>query len=142
MTNCYIWDTRRACREIVMDRIPFILIHRVRAADTRSPAQRQRCLAIWTLSKRVLPTTWLCNQRDAGIEFPSITADIINSVKSFQPLTTTERIERAVFYFNKKLRVGEVIEFSASDTRGEADEFRLMAITESSNTDELIAFLN
>ena len=37
-------------------------------------------------------TTWLCNQRHAGVEYPSVTSDIINAAKSFGPLTTAERL--------------------------------------------------
>ena len=91
--------------------------------------------------QKALLTTWLCNQRRGGIECPTINADTINFVKTFRPLTTAERIERALLYFNQTVRVGEVIEISVDDIRGLADEHRLMAQTESLDEDELIAFL-
>jgi hypothetical protein len=93
------------------------------------------------LKGKALLTTWLSAQRRAGIEYPTITSDIINSVKTLRPLTTAERVERVLQHFNQNVRIGEVIEFSISDTRGETDELRLMAETESLDENELIAFL-
>jgi len=51
------------------------------------------------------------------------------------------RVERALLHFNQQVRVGEIIEFSMDSDTGQEDAFSLMAITESQNLDELIAFL-
>jgi hypothetical protein len=59
--------------------------------------------------ERALLTTWLCNQRRAGVECPKITSDIVDDVKSMRSLSTRERVERVLWYFNKRVRVGEVI---------------------------------
>ncbi|RXG97359.1 hypothetical protein [Bradyrhizobium zhanjiangense] len=93
--------------------------------------------------RRALLTTWLSKQRRAGIEYPAITSDTINSVKTLQPLTTTERIERTLLHFNRHVRVGEAIEFRAPPYGGasDPDAQSLMAISETLYLDELIAFL-
>jgi hypothetical protein len=90
---------------------------------------------------KALLTTWLCDQRRAGIEYPTITSDVLESVRTTRPLTTTERVERALLHFNQNVRVGEVIRCSSNTSHSEVDEFRLMAITESLDFDELVAFL-
>ena len=130
MTNCYIWDTpARMPKDSDGDSVYF---NSPRAGGkykiTGTAAAMRGNL---DLKQKGLLTTWLCNQRRGGIEYPTITSEIINSVKTFRPLTTAERIERALLYFNQTVRVGEVIGFSTNDTRGEADEFGLMAETES-----------
>ena len=140
MTNCYIWDTLATMpQDSDGDSVYF---DSPRAGGKyKITGTAAATLGNLDLKQKGRLTTWLCNQRRGGTEYPAITADIINSVKTFRPLTTAERIERALLYFNQNVRVGEVIEFSTHDTRGEADEFKLMAETESLNEDELIAFL-
>jgi hypothetical protein len=141
MTNCYIWDTP-ASLPIDSDGNSVYFDSPRAGGKYKITGSAAAMLGNLDLKQKGLLTTWLCNQRRGGIEYPTITSDIINSVKTFRRLTTAERIERALLYFNQSVRVGEVIEFSVHDARGQADEFRLMAETESLNEDELIAFLN
>jgi hypothetical protein len=140
MTNCYIWDTPAEMRRYPDGDTAYFDSSRA-GGKYRMTGTAATMLRSLDIKGKALLTTWLCNQRRAGIEYPAITSDVINSVKETRPLTTTERVERALLHFNQSVRVGEPIEFSTYDTRGEADEFRLMAITESLNQDELLAFL-
>src|ERR1019366_1133926 len=140
MTNCYIWDTPAEMpRDSDGDSVYL-----------DSPRAGGKCKITGTAAAmlgnldtkgKALLTTWLCNQRRAGIEYPAITSDVVNSVNATRPLTTTERVERALLHFNQHVRVGETIQFSAPGHGTVADAFGLMAITESLNIDELIAFL-
>jgi hypothetical protein len=138
MTNCYIWDTPAEMpRDSDGDSVYF---DSPRAGGKyKITGTAAAMLGNLDINGKALLTTWLCNQRHAGIEYPTITSDVLNSVGATRPLTTTERVERALLHFNQHVRVGEVIDFSATDSnRGEANALRLMAITESLNLDELI----
>jgi hypothetical protein len=90
---------------------------------------------------KALLTTWLCNQRRAGIEYPRITTDTISRLKTLSPLTTAERVERALLYFNQHVRVGSAIELDAGDSPDDTVALVLMALTESLSKGELIALL-
>jgi hypothetical protein len=140
MTNCYIWDTPA---EMPRDSDGQSVYFDSPRAGGKYKITGTAAAMLGNLGIRGKPllTTGLCNQRRAGVEFPTITSEVLNSVGTTSPLTTTERVERTLLHFNHNVRVGEAIEFSANDTRGEADELRLMAISESLNLDELIAFL-
>jgi hypothetical protein len=140
MTNCYIWDTPAEMPRD-SDGDPVYLDSPRAGGKYKITGTAAAMLGNLDIKGKALLTTSLCNQRRAGIEYPAITSDTINSVKTLRPLTTTERIERTLLHFNQCVRVGQVIGFSVTDNRGEADAFRLMAITESSDEDELIAFL-
>jgi hypothetical protein len=107
----------------------------------RFPLAAASMLGNLDILEKALLTTRFCNQRRAGIEYPAITSDVINSVKAARRLTTAERVERALLHFNQQVRVGETIEFAYDSDIGQEDAFRLMAITESLNLDELVAFL-
>jgi nucleoside 2-deoxyribosyltransferase len=94
-------------------------------------------------NEKALLTAWLCNQRRAGQEYPRISADVISAIKTFRRLTTTERIERALLYFNDTLRVGEKLTILMGPTTNtdERAGYSLAAITECRTKEELIAFL-
>lgn len=95
-----------------------------------------------TASQRALLTTWLCNQRRAGIECPQINSNVVDNVKSLRRLTTAERIERTLLYFNEHLRIGEGIIFFPGDfTKANPGASALAAISECETKDELEAFL-
>jgi hypothetical protein len=140
MTNCYIWDTPAEMpRDSDGDSV---YLDSPRAGGKyKITGTAAAMLGNLDTKGKALLTTWLCNQRRAGIEYPAITSDVVNSVNATRPLTTTERVERALLHFNQHVRVGETIQFSAPGHGTVADAFGLMAITESLNIDELIAFL-
>lgn len=92
--------------------------------------------------EKALLTTWLCNQRQAGEEYPGITSDIVNDLRNESPLTTGSRIERALLQFNRSIRVGGAIPITAQGRPGEKDAEMLAAVTESHNHGELGALLS
>lgn len=140
MTNCYIWGT--AANEFQEPNGDYVFLDSPRAGGkyqiTGTAAAMRSNL---NQKQKALLTTWLCNQRRSGTECPAVTADTINAAPSFRQLTTAERIERALLFFNENVRVGEAIEISVDSNRSDFDKFRLMAQTESLDEDELIAFL-
>lgn len=140
MTNCYIWDT--AAKEFRESDGDSAYLDSPRAGGKYQITGTAAAIrANLTPMGKGLLTTWLCNQRRSGTECPIVTADIINAAHTFRPLTTGERIERALLYFNDNVRVGEVIEISVDSDRNQVTKFILMAQTESLDEDELIAFL-
>jgi hypothetical protein len=140
MPSCYIWDTPAEMpRDSDGDSV---YLDSPRAGGKyKITGTAAAMLGNLDIKEKALLTTWLCNERRAGSEYPAITSDVLSSIKTTRPLTTTERIERTLLHFNQRLRVGAVIGFSSNESRGEADKFRLMAITESLNQAELVAFL-
>jgi hypothetical protein len=141
MTNCYIWDIPATMpRDSDGDSVYF---DSPRAGGKyKITGTAASMLGSLDAGGKALLTTWLCNQRRGGIEYPAITSDIINAAKAFPPLTTTERAERALLYFNRRVRVGQVIGIVPTGfDPNEPDSMILAAITESLSHGELIAFL-
>ena len=95
-----------------------------------------------TPSQRACLTTWLHNQREAGTKCPFISAAFVRHLSSLRPLTTTERIERALLYFNKRIRIGGKITITPPTfPTDRPDDLMLMLLTESPTSDELVALL-
>jgi hypothetical protein len=95
-----------------------------------------------TPSQRACLTTWLHNQREAGTKWPSITTKFLRSLRSLRPLTTTERIEKALLYFNNRIRIGGKITITPPTFQTDRpDDLMLMILTESPASSELVALL-
>jgi hypothetical protein len=135
--SCYIWDT--PATEIKDSDGDSVYLDSPRAGGPYSVTGT----VVENLKKlsgreRALLTTWLCNQRRAGIECPKITSDTVDDVKSLRPLSTTERIDQVLRYFNHRIRVGEVIVIHADDfTPDDRDAALLAAFSECINKQEL-----
>ena len=139
--SCYIWNTPAA--EIRDSDGDSVYINSPRAGGPYS-VTGTALEAIKKLSnqERTLLTTWLCKQRSAGVECPKITSDIVSNVKSLQPLSTTERIERALLYFNKRVRIGENIHIYPGEfTKADPDASVLAALTRVQTKPELEALM-
>ena len=92
--------------------------------------------------QRAALTTWLCNQRRAGVEYPKITSSVLDHVDSFPRLRTSDRIDRAMLYFNERVRIGETVYvFPGEFTDADPEASYLAALTECLKKEELIAFL-
>lgn len=142
MTNCYIWDTQADMPKNSDG--DSVYLDSPRAGEKyKITGTATNMLGQLDVQGKARLTTWLIKQRRAGIEYPAITSDTINSAKTFQPLTTTERIERTLLHFNKHVRVGGVIGFQTPQYGGASNPqaLNLMAISESLYIDELMAFL-
>jgi hypothetical protein len=140
MADCYIWDTPAEMPRDADGQSVYLDSPRA-GGKYKITGTAASLLGNLSINEKARLTTWLCNQRHAGIEFPAITSDVLNFVRTTPPLTTTERVERTLLHFNQKIRVGEAIEFSFNNYRSEPEALRLMAISESLNLDEIIAFL-
>ena len=140
MADCYIWDTPAEMPRDADGQSVYLDSPRA-GGKYKITGTAASLLGNLGINEKARLTTWLCNQRRAGIEFPAVTSDVLNFVRTTPPLTTTERVERTSLHFNQKIRVGEAIEFSFNNYRGEPEALRLMAISESLNLDEIIAFL-
>jgi hypothetical protein len=139
--KCFIWDTP-ATTPIDSDEDSVYLDSPRAGGKYMITGTAASMLGNLGLTQKALLTTWLCNQRSAGIEYPAITSDIINSAKSFRPLPTNERVDRAILYFNERVRVGQTIGIPPEhvEAEGSADSQLLAAVTESLTFGELIAF--
>lgn len=138
---CYIWNT--PATETGDSNEDSVFLDSPRAGGQYSiTGAAGETIKRLTARERALLTTWLCNQRRAGIECPRINPDIIDNVKSLRPLMTAERIERTLLYLSERLRSGETIVFYPGDfTDADPNASTLAAWTECETKDELEAFL-
>jgi DNA-binding PadR family transcriptional regulator len=85
-------------------------------------------------AKRLL-TTWLCEQRHAGIEEPKIRDSVLELLKSRQILPVETRMNSALIYLGSRIaQLGDRL--SVSDDTG-AELLRLLAETESKSSNEI-----
>lgn len=81
-----------------------------------------------------LLTTWLCEQRKAGIETPKIQSAVLDIVKARQPLSVPSRLTAALLFLGNNIR--ELGDFLAIGGPNE-DTLRCSAYTESRNLKEI-----
>jgi hypothetical protein len=89
-------------------------------------------------AKRLL-TTWMCEQRRAGVEIPKVQSDVLELIKSRQPLPITSRMTLALQYLG--LRITQLGDYVGLQQDTEIDVLKLLAETESRNTQELFELL-
>ncbi len=142
MTECYIWNTPADMPRDSDGSSVYLNSPRAggkyKITGTAAPM-----LGSLDASAKARLTTWLCNQRRGGVEYPAITSYLVNSVKSFRALTTSERIERALFHF-RELRVGETIVTPRNEQFDNQDKMAMIlaALTECVSKKELISLMN
>lgn len=89
-------------------------------------------------------TTWLCDQRAAGVEYPIITDQIIQGARYSKAMTTSRRIERVLLFFNRHIRIGETVTIFHDDdfvTGDKAGGYELGAVSESISKPDLMSLL-
>ena len=142
MTECYIWDTSATMpRDSDGGSVYF--------DSPRAGGQYKITGSATSMLGNLKPrnkarlTTWLCDQRAAGVEYPSIDSQLLSAVPSLPSLTTSQRIERALLFFNKRIRIGETITIYHNDQPGTGnnDAYVLEALTECTSKGELAAVL-
>jgi hypothetical protein len=90
-------------------------------------------------AKRLL-TTWICEQRRAGIDIPKVKSSVLELVKSRQPLPVMTRMTIALQYLG--LHITQLGDFLSLNEDVDADCLRLLAETESKNIQELFQLLH
>ena len=90
-------------------------------------------------AKRLL-TTWICEQRRAGVEIPKVRSNVLELIKSRQTLPITTRMALALEYLGRQItQLGDYLNL-AQDT--DVDTLKLLAETESKNTQELFELVH
>jgi nucleoside 2-deoxyribosyltransferase len=91
-------------------------------------------LPLTDLAKRLL-TTWLCEQRRAGVEAPRIQSGILDLLKSRRPLSVPDRLTNSLQFLGSNIKnLGDYVLLGDGSDR---DTLRLQAETESKNTGEV-----
>jgi nucleoside 2-deoxyribosyltransferase len=85
-------------------------------------------------AKRLL-TTWLCEQRRAGVQIPRIQSNVLDIIKSRQPLSVPTRLTRSLQVLGNDIK--ELGSFLVLTNESEQDTLRYLAETESKNFREL-----
>lgn len=90
-------------------------------------------------SKKKLLTTWLVDQRRAGISMPEVTTDFLATIKDKSPLRFSERINRVFKFIESNIsKLGQRLSL---DDRDPAQLYTFQAETECVDGRELIALL-
>jgi hypothetical protein len=90
-------------------------------------------------AKRLL-TTWICEQRRAGVEAPKVQSSVLELIKSRQPLLVMTRMTLALQYFG--LHITQLGHSLSLGQGTDPDTLKLLAETESKNTQELLQLLH
>jgi hypothetical protein len=90
-------------------------------------------------AKRLL-TTWICEQRHAGVEIPKVRSNVLELTKSRQPLPIMARMTLALQYLGNRItQLGDQLKVGQGN---EADTLKLLGETESKNTQEVSQLLH
>lgn len=141
MAECYIWNTPATYPQDSTG--DYVYLDSPRAGGKyRITGTAASTIANLNETQKARLTTWLCRQRRAGIEYPSISSDIVTLAKSMSAMQTAERIDRLLLYFNEFGIGHRVIVWNSDqfDPR-ESEAFRLTAETECKSKSELDSLL-
>jgi hypothetical protein len=90
-------------------------------------------------AKRLL-TTWICEQRRAGVEIPKVQSRVLELIKSRQPLPIMTRMTLALHYLGLHItQLGDSLILGGEDA---TLSLELLAETESQSTKELLQLLH
>ncbi|RXH12347.1 hypothetical protein EAS56_17720 [Bradyrhizobium guangzhouense] len=94
----------------------------------------------WSDEAKARLTTWLCNQRRLSVVTPEIHSYLLKEIQSERPLTTSERIERAILFFGS-YRLGQSFTTPRSTQFDSNDQvaMRLAAETECLTKREMLS---
>ena len=91
---------------------------------------------------KILLTTWLCDQRQAGMKEPVVRREVIDGLKVKAQLTTSERVVRVLLFFGETIRLGQtMLMYLGEFTDADPDASRLAAVSASSDKDDLEALI-
>ena len=131
--TCAIWGTRADTLEKTGD---YEIVDSPRAGGKYwVSGTAQGSLRPLNNREKGLLTTWLCEQRHAGVEIPRITTDVLEMLKSRRPKSVPQRLTSALCFLGKKISVlGGEVALGQSDDK---DTQECFAETESTRGDEL-----
>jgi hypothetical protein len=135
--KCAIWGTEAQLLESAGD---FQVIDSPRAGGKYwiSGTAIGQIIPFTDHAKRLL-TTRLCEQRHTGVEIPRIRGDVLELIKSRQPLAVMTRFTVALLFLGRGInRLGDGLSLGEVT---DADTLRCLAETESKDTDELLELL-
>jgi hypothetical protein len=90
-------------------------------------------------AKRLL-TTWICEQRRAGVEIPKVGSRVLELIKSRQPLPVMTRMTLALHYLGAHItQLGDSLNL---ETDADTETLKLFAETESRSMQELLQLLH
>lgn len=136
--QCAIWGT--TAQVIPTFGVDYVIFDSPRAGGKyRISGTAQAIVGTFTEHAKRLLTTWLCEQRRAGVEEPQINSDVLNVVKGRQPLPFMERFTAALRCLGNHIKqLGSRIVLGAEN---DPDTLRFLAETESTGPDELMELL-
>ena len=130
--SCPIWNTQAELLEKAGD---YEIFNSPRAGGKYwiSGTARGQVLSFTDQSKKLL-TTWLCEQRRTGAEVPKIQSDVLDLVRSRQPLSVPSRLTAALLFLGNSIReLGDYLTIGVAND----DTYRCSAFTESRNLKEI-----
>jgi nucleoside 2-deoxyribosyltransferase len=132
--NCPIWGTPAQLLEGGGD---FQVVDSPRAGGKYSiSGTAAGQLVSFTDNAKLLLTTWLCQQRHAGVEIPKLESNILDLVKSRRRLSVTQRLTAGLLFLGNEIqRLGDSVKLIGGD--GGQITARCLAETESAHAREL-----
>jgi hypothetical protein len=91
------------------------------------------------LAKRLL-TSWLCEQRRAGVETPRVESGVLDLIQSRRPLSIPKRMELALLFVGRETK--KLGDFLTLTRQNPIQTIRCVAETESHNADDLGAIFH
>jgi hypothetical protein len=135
---CAIWKTEAQTLESAGD---FTVFDSPRAGGKYwiSGSAITQVLPLTDDAKRLL-TTWICEQRQAGVEIPKVRQGVLDLIKSRQPLPIMTRMNFALQYLGRKIiQLGDSLTISKES---DIHVLNLLAETESTNLKEISQLLH
>jgi len=87
-----------------------------------------------------LLTTWICEQRRAGVGTPNVNSSVLELLKSRQPLPIMRRMTLALQYLGNRItQLGDRLNVGSGN---QVDTLRLLAETESKNIQEVTQLMH
>jgi hypothetical protein len=133
---CPIWGTPATeSRESDGDKA-YVFSHRAGGLYTITGSAARTVKNLSTEDKFRL-TTRLCDQRKAGVTDPVITSDVIDQTKGKALLTTSERVDRGLLFFDG-MRLGDtLIFFPGAFSKADPQAAVFAAITECETKEDI-----
>ncbi len=132
-TQCAIWNTAAQSLESAGD---FRVFDSPRAGGKYwvSGTVIGQLISLNDSAKRLL-TTWICEQRHAGTEIPKVQSNVLELIRSRQPLPIVNRMTAAITYLG--IHIVELGRYLAFGAEAEQHTMRLLAETESKSLLEI-----